>query len=165
MTIFAHQLIFSMPQEIERKFLVKNASYKTLGKGEYIHQGFLSTEKDRVVRVRIKGEKAWLTIKGISLGAARAEFEYEIPCADARFMLENLCEKPTIEKHRYLVPFAGFTWEVDEFHGGNDGLVVAEIELPAEDTAFDLPAWVGEEVTSDARYYNANLVKNPYKNW
>ncbi len=154
-----------MPKEIERKFLVTSNEYKSLGKGEYIHQGFLSTVKDRVVRVRIKGEKAWLTIKGISHGASRAEFEYEIPFTDARFMLENLCEKPTIEKHRYLVPFAGFNWEVDEFHGENDGLVVAEIELPAEDTVFDLPAWVGEEVTSDARYYNANLVKNPYKNW
>jgi adenylate cyclase len=154
-----------MPQEIERKFLVKNASYKTLGKGEYIHQGFLSTTKERVVRVRIRGEKAWLTIKGITQGASRAEFEYEVPLADAQFMLEQLCEKPTIEKHRYIVPFAGFTWEIDEFHGENDGLVIAEIELPSEDAIFDLPSWVGAEVTSDARYYNANLVKNPFKNW
>jgi len=154
-----------MPKEIERKFLIKSDVYKSLGAGEYIHQGFLSTVKERVVRVRIRGEKAWLTIKGISHGATRAEYEYEIPFADAQFMLENLCEKPTIEKHRYLVPFAGFTWEVDEFHGENDGLVVAEIELPKEDTEFDLPEWAGEEVTHDARYYNANLVKNPFRNW
>lgn len=154
-----------MSQEIERKFLVNNDNYKTLTKGEYIHQGFLSTVKERVVRVRIRGEKAWLTIKGISHGATRAEYEYEIPFADAQFMLENLCENPTIEKHRYLVPFAGFTWEVDEFHGENDGLVVAEIELPEEDTEFELPEWAGEEVTHDARYYNANLVKNPFRNW
>jgi len=155
----------NMPQEIERKFLVKNATFKTHGKGEYIHQGFLSTEKERVVRVRIKGNKAWLTIKGISKGASRAEFEYEIPLEDAKYMLENLCERPTIEKHRYLVTFAGFTWEIDDFHGENDGLVIAEIELPSEDTAFDLPEWIGEEVTHDARYYNANLVKNPFRNW
>jgi adenylate cyclase len=154
-----------MPKEIERKFLVKNEEFKTLGKSEYIHQGFLSTVKERVVRVRIRGEKAWITIKGITQGASRAEFEYEIPMADAKFMLENLCERPTIEKHRYVVPFAGFTWEIDEFHGENDGLVIAEIELPAEDTVFSLPDWVGEEVTADARYYNANLVKNPFRNW
>jgi adenylate cyclase len=154
-----------MPKEIERKFLVKNASFKSLGKSDYIHQGFVSTVKERVVRVRIRGKKAWITIKGISEGASRAEFEYEIPFADAEYMLENLCEKPTIEKHRYIVPFAGFTWEVDEFHGENEGLVVAEIELPAEETVFERPPWVGEEVTSDPRYYNANLVKNPFKYW
>lgn len=154
-----------MSREIERKFLVVSQAYKSLARGEYVHQGFLSTEKERVVRVRIKGEKAWLTIKGLSEGASRAEFEYEIPPDDGKFMLEYLCEKPTIEKHRYLVPFAGFTWEIDEFHGENEGLVVAEIELPSEDTEFELPEWAGEEVTLDARYYNANLVKNPFKNW
>jgi len=154
-----------MSQEIERKFLVKSDAFKTLAIGEYVHQGFLSTEKERVVRVRIKGEKAWITIKGISTGATRAEFEYEIPLDDGKFMLEYLCERPTIEKHRYLVPFAGFTWEIDEFHGENEGLVVAEIELPSEGAEFELPEWAGEEVTSDARYYNANLVKNPFKNW
>jgi adenylate cyclase len=154
-----------MPKEIERKYLVTSDGYKTHGKGDYIHQGFLSTVKERVVRVRIRREKAWVTIKGISTGASRAEFEYEIPFADAEFMLENICEKPTIEKHRFVVPFAGFTWEIDEFHGENEGLIVAEIELPAEDAVFEKPPWVGEEVTSDPRYYNANLVKNPFKNW
>jgi len=154
-----------MAQEIERKFLVKNDSYKSLGKGEYLHQGFLSTDKERVVRIRIKGEKAWLTVKGINIGATRAEYEYEIPKDDAEYMLDHLCLQPTIEKHRYLVEHAGFTWEVDEFHGENQGLVVAEIELPSEDTPFDLPAWVGEEVTGVARYYNANLVQRPYRLW
>lgn len=163
MSIFVQNDI--MPTEIERKFLVKSQAYKSLGKGEYVHQGFLSTEKERVVRVRIKGEKAWITIKGISEGASRAEFEYEIPPDDGKYMLEYLCEKPTIEKHRYLVPFAGFSWEIDEFHGENEGLVIAEIELPSEGTEFEMPEWAGEEVTSDARYYNANLVKNPFKNW
>jgi adenylate cyclase len=154
-----------MAKEIERKFLVKDDSYKKLGQGEYLHQGFLSTDKERVVRVRIKGESAWLTIKGINIGATRAEYEYEIPMEDAEYMLEHLCLKPTIEKHRYLVPYAGFTWEVDEFHGENEGLVVAEIELPSEATPFDLPAWVGEEVTDDPRYYNANLVERPFRRW
>ncbi|NTV84819.1 MAG: CYTH domain-containing protein [Bacteroidales bacterium] len=154
-----------MPKEIERKFLVKSNLYKSLGKRDYLHQGFLSTEKERVVRIRIKGEKAWITIKGISSGATRAEFEYEIPKEDAQYMLENLCIRPTIEKYRYKINIEGFTWEVDEFLGENEGLVVAEIELEAEDQEFPAPEWIGEEVTGDPRYYNANLVSNPFKNW
>jgi adenylate cyclase len=154
-----------MPQEIERKFLVKDHRYRQQCKAVHIHQGFLSTVKKRVVRIRITGEKAWLTMKGASVGAARAEFEYEIPRADAEFMLENLCLKPTIEKHRYKLDYKGFTWEIDEFHGENEGLVVAEIELPTENTPFSLPEWAGKEVTADPRYFNANLVKNPFRNW
>ena len=154
-----------MPKEIERKFLVTSAVFKSLGVKHYIHQGFLSTDKERVIRIRIKGDKAWLTIKGISNGISRAEFEYEIPLKDAQFMLTNLCEKPTIEKHRYLIPFEGFTWEVDEFHGENAGLVIAEIELQHENQEFRKPEWLGEEVTTDPRFYNANLVKHPYKSW
>jgi adenylate cyclase len=154
-----------MAQETERKFLVKDDSYKKLGKGEYLHQGFLSTNEERVVRVRIKGGQAWLTIKGKTAGATRAEYEYEIPKSDAEYMLQHLCLKPTIEKHRYIIQHASFTWEVDEFHGENEGLVVAEIELPSEDTPFDLPTWVGEEVTGEPRYFNANLVKRPYNSW
>lgn len=154
-----------MPTEIERKFLVKSNSYRSLATAEFIHQGFLSTDKERVVRVRIRGDKAWITVKGLSQGASRAEFEYSIPLDDARFMLENLCIKPTIEKHRFQITFEGFTWEVDEFLGENEGLVVAEIELPSENSVFSLPDWIGEEVTGDERYYNARLVKNPYKNW
>lgn len=163
MSIFAES--YTMPKEIERKFLVTGDTFKSLAKGEYIRQGFLSTEIARVVRVRIKGEKAWITVKGLSVGATRAEFEYEIPPVDAKYMLENLCEKPTIEKYRYVIDYEGFTWEVDEFLGDNAGLLVAEIELESEYQAFPLPAWVGEEVTGDDRYYNANLIKNPFKNW
>jgi adenylate cyclase len=154
-----------MPKEIERKFLVRSDIYHSLTKGEYVHQGFLSTEKERVVRVRIKEDKAWITIKGKSAGATRAEFEYEIPKADAQFLLENLCIRPTIEKYRYRINIEGFTWEVDEFLGENEGLVIAEIELEAEDQEFPMPGWIGEEVTGDPRYYNANLVMNPFKNW
>ncbi len=154
-----------MPNETERKFLVNDNSYKQLGQHYHIHQGFLNTDKERVVRVRIKGEKAWITIKGLSIGATRPEFEYEIPSVDAKFMLENLCVKPTIEKYRYVIPYEGFTWEVDEFLGENEGLVVAEIELEREEQVFLKPDWAGEEVTGDERYYNANLIKNPYKNW
>jgi CYTH domain-containing protein len=154
-----------MPKEIERKFLVKDDSYKKLGKPQHIHQGFLNTERERVVRVRLMDEKAWITIKGLSIGATRQEFEYEIPSVDAKYMIENLCEKPTLEKYRYVIPYEGFTWEVDEFLGDNAGLLVAEIELESEAQTFPLPAWVGEEVTGDDRYYNANLIKNPFKNW
>ncbi len=154
-----------MPQEIERKFLVKNDRFKKQAIGEYIHQGFLSTIKERVVRVRIRGEKAWLTIKGLATGATRVEFEYPLPLEDANFMLEHLCQKPTIEKHRYSILMSGFTWEVDEFHGENKGLILAEIEIPSEDTVFDLPDWVGEEVTGDPKYYNSNLVERPFESW
>jgi adenylate cyclase len=154
-----------MSQEIERKYLVKSNDYQSIGKPVYIHQGFLSTEKDRVVRIRIYGDDAFLTIKGVSKGIARAEFEYPVPLEDAKFMLENLCLRPTIEKYRYKIEYEGFTWEVDEFLGENEGLVVAEIELDHEGRQFPKPAWIGEEVTDDIRYFNANLVKNPYKNW
>jgi adenylate cyclase len=154
-----------MGKEIERKFLVKSDAYRALGTCEHLRQGFLSTAKERVVRVRIMGDKAFFTVKGISTGATRAEFEYEIPVADAHFMLDKLCEKPIIDKHRFTIPFRGFTWEVDEFHGENEGLVVAEIELPSEDAGFEKPDWIGEEVTYDARYFNSNLVKQPFKSW
>ena len=154
-----------MGKEIERKYLVTGNAFKSQGKAIFIHQGFLSTEKERVVRVRIKGGKGYITIKGISVGVTRSEFEYEIPLKDAKYMLDNLCIKPTIEKHRYILDYKGFTWEVDEFHGENEGLVVAEIELPSEDTEFGLPDWIGKEVTDDPRYYNANLIARPYRQW
>ena len=154
-----------MAKEIERKFLVKSMVFKSLGIKHYIHQGFLNTDKERVVRIRIIDEESFLTIKGISEGAARMEFEYGIPVQDARFMLEKLCLKPTIEKYRYKVSMEGFTWEVDEFLGDNDGLVIAEIELTSEDQRFPRPDWIGEEVTGDKKYYNANLVKHPYNTW
>jgi adenylate cyclase len=154
-----------MPTEIERKFLVKDARYRTLGPHMHIRQGFLNTEKERVVRVRIQGKKAFLTVKGIAYGISRAEYEYKIPITHAKYMLDHLCIQPTIEKYRYIISIEGFTWEVDEFAGENEGLVIAEIELLKDDQQFPKPEWIGEEVTGDTRYYNANLVKNPYKHW
>lgn len=154
-----------MPTETERKFLVKDDRYKAGAHGIYVSQGFLSLDKDRTVRVRLAGGEAFLTIKGESIGATRMEFEYGIPVEDAIFMLEKLCFKPLIQKTRYKVPYLGFTWEVDEFHGENTGLVVAEIELPSEDTPFEKPEWAGGEVTGDERYYNASLVERPFSRW
>jgi adenylate cyclase len=154
-----------MATEIERKFLVTEARYRSFGPHMHIRQGFLSTDKERAVRVRIHGKKAFLTIKGISKGISRAEYEYKIPMADAKYMLDNLCVQPTIEKYRYNVNIEGFTWEIDEFIGENEGLIIAEIELKSDDQEFPRPEWIGAEVTGDARYYNANLVKNPFKDW
>ena len=154
-----------MGKEIERKFLVKSGNFKENAQKEHIHQGFLSTEKERVVRVRIMGDEAYLTIKGLSEGITRKEFEYRIPLDDARILLKELCKKPTIEKFRYRVEHGGLTWEVDEFLGANEGLVVAEVELEDPDQEVSLPAWAGREVSGDPRYFNSNLVKDPYKNW
>ena len=154
-----------MGKEIERKFLVKNQDFKKFGRGTFIKQGFLSSVKERVVRIRITGHQAFLTIKGISKGAVRTEFEYEIPLEDAEFMMSDLCEKPIIEKFRYRIKAANVVWEVDEFKGLNEGLIVAEIELKSEDQVFDHPEWVGIEVTDDPRYFNSNLIRNPYSTW
>jgi len=154
-----------MGKEIERKFLVKGAAWKALAAGTVYRQVYLSTVKERTVRVRTVGEKGFLTIKGVTTGVTRAEFEYEVPAADANAMLDGLCEKPLVEKTRYKIPLDGFTWEVDEFHGDNDGLVVAEVELKSADEKPPLPEWVGEDVSSDPRYFNSNLVKKPFKTW
>ncbi len=151
--------------EIERKFLVTGDEWRQSACGTRYCQGYLSTTKERTVRVRTVAEKGFLTIKGITTGASRAEFEYEIPFADAENMLTNLCEKPLIEKTRFKISFAGQLWEVDEFSGNNAGLIVAEIELAREDQQIELPSWVGQEVTGDPKYYNASLVKNPFKSW
>ena len=153
-----------MAKEIERKFLVNGDAWKR-SKGTLYRQGYLSTVKERTVRVRLEGERAVLTIKGITRGATRAEFEYEIPFEDAEQLLDDLCERPLIEKTRYKIEHAGLTWEVDEFLNENTGLVVAEVELESEDQQFDLPEWLGEEVTRDPRYYNANLVSHPFTKW
>lgn len=152
-----------MAAEIERKFLVKKG-WRPQSKGVRIAQGYLSSVPERTVRVRVKGEKGYLTVKGRNEGIRRAEYEYEIPLADAEAML-SLCEQPLIEKRRCLEPFDGFTWEVDVFAGANEGLIVAEIELPAEDTPFEKPAWLGAEVSGDARYYNSSLIRHPYRDW
>ncbi len=154
-----------MALEIERKFLVVGDAWRALAEGVVYRQGYLSTDADRTLRVRTVGPKGYLTVKGITVGATRTEFEYEIPVADADAMLDELCLRPLIEKTRHRIEFDGLVWEVDVFAGDNHGLVVAEVELAREDQAFRLPDWIGEEVTDDPRYYNANLVAHPYKDW
>jgi adenylate cyclase len=154
-----------MSVEIERKFLVRDDRWKVLGQGVLLRQGYLSSHPDRIVRVRIEGDAAMLTIKGRSVGATRGEWEYPIPLTDAQAFLDSLCERPIIEKYRSRIRFEGMVWEVDEFLGENAGLVVAEIELEREDQPFVKPDWIGEEVTQDARYFNANLLRHPYRAW
>ena len=155
-----------MAQEIERKFLVKGDFKSEVFKSTRITQGYLSSVPERTVRVRVKGEKGFITIKGIGneSGASRYEWEKEIPVEEVRDLLK-ICEPGVIDKTRYLVKNGDYTFEVDEFYGDNDGLTVAEIELPSEDAAFNKPAWLGDEVTGDVRFYNYMLMKNPYKNW
>jgi adenylate cyclase len=152
-------------EEIERKFLVSGEAWRETAEGTRYRQGFLSTEPERTVRVRVAGPRGSITVKGKNVGARRAEFEYEIPVADAEQMLDTLCQRPLIEKVRYTLAAGPHTWEIDVFEGSNAGLVVAEIELSSEDEAFEKPAWVGDEVTDDPRYFNSNLVANPYGTW
>jgi CYTH domain-containing protein len=154
-----------MAKEIERKFLLRNDSWRVGSSGMRLCQGYLSTRKERTVRVRIAGDRAFLTIKGLTKGITRSEFEYEIPLTDAEIILDELCERPFIEKIRHRIEHAGFIWEVDEFMGANAGLIVAEVELEETNQPIDLPCWVGEEVSHDQRYSNANLVKHPYSRW
>ncbi|WP_395400699.1 CYTH domain-containing protein [Pseudoduganella sp. UC29_106] len=151
--------------EIERKFLVAHDAWRSQGEPVLLRQGYLSSHPERVVRVRIEGSRAVMTIKSKNTGASRGEWEYPLPMEDAAEFLDKLCEQPIIEKYRRRIPFGGFTWEVDEFLGANAGLVVAEIELPSEDTQFDKPDWAGEEVTHDRRYYNSALVAQPFSKW
>lgn len=154
-----------MGLEIERKFLVAGEGWRQPAERQTrFSQGYLSRDPARTVRVRLAGEQAFLTIKGRTVGATRAEFEYEIPVAEAQQLLQ-LCEGPLIDKIRHFCEFQGKTWEVDEFFGDNAGLVVAEIELASEDEVFARPAWLGAEVTGEARYYNANLAVTPYRAW
>jgi adenylate cyclase len=153
-----------MALEIERKFLVKEDTWGS-EQGTRYRQGYLNSVKERTVRVRTIGDKGYLTIKGVSKGPVRTEYEYEIPVTEAEAMLDELCEKPLIEKKRYKIEFKGLIWEVDEFFGENQGLIVAEVELEKEDQAFLKPEWVGEEVTGDPKYFNANLIHNPFQNW
>jgi adenylate cyclase len=155
-----------MSYEIERKFLVRDSSWRAQADhGERLRQGYLAGGEQGSVRVRIGGGQARLNIKGRTLGAVRREFDYPIPLDDAAVLLDELCERPLIEKTRYRVAHAGHVWEVDEFAGDNHGLVVAEIELEAADAPFERPAWVGDEVTDDARYYNVALARHPYRAW
>ena len=154
-----------MAEEIERKFLVTGNKWKEGVQGIHLCQGYLNSAKERTVRVRIAGEQAWLTVKGPTSGISRSEFEYEIPLAEAKTMLAELAEQPVIEKIRYRIKFADMLWEVDEFLGANRGLVVAEIELTSKDQLFERPNWVGKEVSSDPRYFNSNLARQPYTTW
>ncbi len=154
-----------MAEEIERKFLLVGDAWRALAKPLLLRQGYLSIDPERVVRVRMAGDRAWLTIKGVTHGASRCEYEYEIPAGDAQELLARLCVRPLLEKRRSRIPHAGLIWEVDEFLGENAGLVVAEVELTSPHQPVALPAWVGEEVTGDPRYYNSNLLKNPYSRW
>ena len=154
-----------MSIEIERKFLVTGDQWRIFTEGKDYRQGYLSTDPERTIRIRTIGEKGYLTIKGKTEKAARDEFEYEIPLEDANWMLERLCKRPLIEKIRYEIRFNEFLWEIDEFKGENEGLIIAEIELTDENQEIELPEWVGKEVTENPVYYNANLVLNPYKTW
>jgi len=155
-----------MAKEIERKFLVKPAKWTRLAKpaGKQLRQGYISTDPNKTIRVRVTADQGWLTIKGISTGATRLEYEYEIPLIEAVELLDNFAENK-LEKTRYEIPFKGKLWEVDVFSGENEGLTVAEIELTSEDEPFDLPEWIAEEVTHEKKYYNSNLTRYPFKNW
>jgi adenylate cyclase len=151
--------------EIERKFLIDRDKLGTLKNGYQIKQGYIQTVDHTTVRVRIRDKEAFLTIKGKSEGTSRLEFEYPIPLHDANDMLNNLCQKSFIDKTRHLVKHEGHVWEVDIFKGSNEGLVVAEVELTNENENFSLPNWVTKEVTDDIRYFNSNLIENPYLTW
>ena len=153
--------------EIERKFLVKSEAFKDQAFNSYdIRQGFLNSAPERTVRIRLKNDKGLLTIKGKSSadGLSRFEWEKEIPKTDAEALL-LLCEKRIIDKTRYEVKVGNHTFEVDEFYGDNQGLIIAEVELNSKTDTFEKPDWLGEEVTGDIKYYNSNLSKLPFKNW
>ena len=153
-----------MGVEIERKFLVAKDDWRNLGIPVPFAQGYLVADGYRTVRIRVAGQEAFLTIKGVSKGFSRPEFEYKIPVEEAIEMLK-LCSIPVLEKSRTKVVFEGKTWEVDEFEGENKGLIMAEIELKSEDEPFSIPPWIGKEVTGDNRYFNSRLAVNPFKYW
>lgn len=159
-----------MTREIERKFLLKNDSWRqAVKKSTRFMQGYLNQIEENSckssVRVRIEGDVANLNIKSLEIGLSRDEYEYPIPLADAEKMLKKLSVGPIVEKIRYLVDYAGLTWEIDEFFGDNTGLVIAEVELEDEQQIFAMPDWAGLEVTHDVKYYNVSLSKHPYKEW
>jgi len=154
-----------MPVEIERKFLVDTIPSHQISRSKKVKQGYMVNDESQVVRVRSMDDDHFLTIKSNTRGLSRLEFEYQIPRRDALDMFKHLCGPSIIEKTRHYIEFQGHTWEVDEFHGRNQGLVVAEIELKSEDEKFEIPGWVIDEVSHDPRYYNMNLMTNPYDNW
>ena len=151
--------------EIERKFLVSLSAWNAPDNGKVYRQGYIRTHNQNTVRIRTAGNQGYLTLKSKTKSLTRSEFEYAIPFDEAEEMLDLLCDQPLIEKIRYEVIFAGFKWEVDKFLGENDGLMLAEIELEAEEQKFTPPPWITIEVTSDKRYYNSNLVINPFSQW
>lgn len=155
-----------MGKEIERKFLLHLEEWTKLIKpaGKHLRQGYISNNPEKTIRIRIAEKQAWLTIKGITIGASRLEYEYEIPIGEATELLDNFCES-ALEKIRYEIDYEGKTWEIDVFSGDNDGLIVAEIELLSEEEQFERPIWIAAEVTADKRYYNANLTTHPFKDW
>lgn len=153
-----------MAQETERKFLVTNEDWRIMAPPVHYIQGYLTTDPERTIRVRIAGNRGYLTIKGKVESFTRQEFEYEIPVSDARKLMKLSVTQP-VEKFRSKIPFEGKIWEVDEFVAANEGLIMAEIELDSEDEKFELPPWIGEEVTGDPRYFNSYLAKNPFSKW
>jgi adenylate cyclase len=155
-----------MPVEIERKFLVRGDAWRaSVTRTEHYCQGYLATTATCSVRVRVGGGEAWLGLKGRVVGASRPEYEYSIPATEAGEILDTLCDEGRVEKYRHWVAHGDHEWEVDEFLGANAGLVVAELELEREDEGFELPSWLGPEVTHDVRYYNASLAQLPYRGW
>lgn len=155
-----------MALEIERKYLVKNDSWRDLVESQaHIMQGYLANNDNAVVRVRVKGDAAYITVKGAAEGISRSEYEYRIPVEDGTAMLRDLAVLPVIDKVRHNVRSGGHLWELDIFAGENQGLVMAEVELQADDEVFEMPEWAGEEVSEDPRYYNVNLALHPYKSW
>ncbi len=154
-----------MGTEIERKFLVKGNEWRIGASKIFIRQGYLSIDKYRVVRIRVSGNQACITIKGLTHHATRSEFEYPIPVEDGEYLLNQLCVTPLIEKYRYTIVSEESEWTVDEFRGDNEGLILAEIELFSEEDTIRFPDWVGEEVTDDVRYFNSQLIQKPFKEW
>lgn len=154
-----------MPQEIERKYLLQGDGWRELATGSLYRQGYIRTQDGVTVRVRVVSEQGYLTIKGPSVQCSRLEFEYLIPLEEAEQMLDTLCMEPLIEKTRYKVPWAGLTWEIDEFAGANQGLILAEVELSDVNQDIQLPPWIGQEVSHEPKYYNSNLVDNPFSIW
>ena len=151
--------------EIERKFLVVGDEWRSLGTGTHYRQGYLSSDRDHVVRVRTYDNRGLLTIRGPTVGLSRREYEFDIPFAEAEEMLSDLFEQPLIEKTRYRIVLNNLQWEVDEFYGANEGLIVAELELACEEEEFEKPAWIGREVSYDPRYFNVNLITRPFSIW
>jgi adenylate cyclase len=154
-----------MGQEIERKFLLCHDGWRPLATGQLYRQGYIPTQGSQTVRLRIVGDRGFLTIKGPTVGVSRSEFEYEIPVTEAEEMLDSLCAKPLIEKYRHRIRVDQWIWEVDEFLGANQGLILAEVELASDAELPTIPDWIGEEVSGDRRYFNSYLVDHPFESW